>query len=80
MTFLVIFENNWFLLKDDDDGDEEENNHSDDSDEEDTDEEDDVEEDDRESLVGEETEISNAIEDIIDEYNSDHLEILDSWH
>lgn len=39
---------------------------------------DDEEDSDRESVVGEETDPDDAIEDIIDEYNSDHSEIMDS--
>ena len=40
---------------------------------------DDEDDSDRESVVGEETDPEDAIEDIIDEYNSDHSEIMDSW-
>merc|ERR1712137_1179089 len=38
----------------------------------------DEEDSDRESVVGEETDPDDAIEDIIDQYNSDHSEIMDS--
>merc|ERR1712064_72267 len=64
--------------------DEEDNNHNDKDEfnnEEDEDDEDDLltdEEDDRDSHVGEETNLHQQIEEIIEQYNSDHIEILDS--
>ena len=64
--------------------DEEEDNNHNDKDEfnnEDEDDEDDLltdEEDDRDSHVGEETNLHQQIEEIIEQYNSDHIEILDS--
>merc|ERR1711884_968092 len=68
-----------YLFEDDFDIDEEEDNHGDEEEEEDdTLLSDDDEESDRGSVVGEETDFNNKIEDIIDEYNSDQFEILDS--
>merc|ERR1712038_1104425 len=66
-----------YLFEDDFDIDEEEDNHGDEE-EDDTLLSNDDEESDRGSVVGEETDFNNKIEDIIDEYNSDQFEILDS--
>ena len=69
-----------YLFEDDFDIDEEEDNHGDEEEDEEDDTllSDDDEESDRGSVVGEETDFNNKIEDIIDEYNSDQFEILDS--
>lgn len=71
-----------YLFEDDFDIDEEEDNHGDEEEDEEDDTllSDDDEESDRGSVVGEETDFNNKIEDIIDEYNSDQFEILDSWY
>ena len=64
--------------------DEDDNNHheKDDFNNEDEDDEDDLmhdeDDDDRDSHVGEETNLHQQIEEIIEQYNSDHIEIIDS--
>merc|ERR1739842_172155 len=65
-----------YLFEEDFDIDEEDDSPDDDDDEELA--SDDEDESDRESVVGEETDPDDAIEDIIDQYNSDHSEIMDS--
>lgn len=68
-----------YLFEEDFDIDEDEDNHDDGEGEDDEESiTDDEEDSDRESVVGEETDPDDAIEDIIDQYNSDHSEILDS--
>merc|ERR1711971_239492 len=64
-----------YLFEEDFDIDEEDDSPEDDDEELASDDEDDS---DRESVVGEETDPDDAIEDIIDQYNSDHSEIMDS--
>merc|ERR1711971_1351330 len=65
-----------YLFEEDFDIDEEDDSPDDDDEEELA--SDDEDESDRESVVGEETDPGDALEDIIDQYNSDHSEIMDS--
>ena len=74
INYLHIQKFKW--SQEDFDIDEEDDSPEDDEEELASDDEDDS---DRESVVGEETDPDDALEDIIDQYNSDHSEIMDSW-